>query len=287
MAQHKDSSAVPAFIAKIPDPPNDRYNAKTIDVGSFAALYTHLGSNRTLRLTGDIIIPEAWPDKSNVNLELNRGFTVRGLSNLKIVSAPGKKARIIQPNRVFKVAEFYKCENVHFDNIIAGHEPEKGTCAASVFIFTECTDIFIDNSTLYGSGYEGITAFKTTNLNCRKTTIRECSFRIMSISQSENIRFAGCTFTENNEPEGSGKLYLAGTERLLFDRCVFSHNAAYSGEPGEEPFFKIQECMDVYVNECTFANNKAKYFVLNEKDIHLIDPKNENNTWDNPEPAAL
>jgi hypothetical protein len=283
----RDTSAIPEFIAQFPEPSNDRFNSKVIDVSSFEALYKNLGSNRTIRLTNDITLPEEWADRSNVNLELHFGLIVRGLSNLKILGGGEKPSKIIQPNRLYKVMEMYKCENVVFENIEAGHEPEKGSCNASVLVFNECKDIFIRNSILYGSGYEGITSYKSTNLNCRGTTIKECSFQILSLSQSENVRFLECTFTDNGEPHGAGKIYLAGTDRLLFDKCTFSNNAAYTGEVTEDPFFKMEDCLDVYLNECTFSNNKARYLVLRAKDLHLVNVKFENNTWEKAEEKAI
>jgi hypothetical protein len=278
-AENPDSE-VPAFIAQFPEPANENFNGKVIDVSTFQALYNNLGSNRTIRLMADITIPDEWKENSNLNLELRFGLIVRGLSNLKITSGGQKPYRLIQPNRTFKVMELYKCENVVFDNIIASHEPEKGTCSASVLVFNECSDVFIYNSVLYGSGYEGITAYKTKNLNCRQTTIRECSFRILSLSSSENVRFLSCTFTENAKPNGAGKFYLYGTDRILFDKCVFSNNEAYVGDMTQEPFFKIEDCLDVYARDCGFSNNKARFLVMRDKDIKLVNCKSEGNGWD-------
>jgi hypothetical protein len=276
-----DSAQVSVFPNEIPAPPNEKFNTKTIDVSNFEGLYNNLGSNRTLRLTADIIIPSSRKNNSNVNVEVKFGVEVRGISNLKIIGAGPKPARLIQPDPIRKVMHLYKCENIVFENIEAGHEPEKGSCAASVLAFDECHDIFINSSILYGSGYEGITAYKVQNLNCKSTLIKGCSFRILSLSQSSDVRFYGCFFEKNAEPNGAGRLYLVSNDRVVFHDCTFRDNSAYIKEANEEAFFRLQDCTDVYAWNCSFANNKAKYFVTPGQELKERNNKSKNNTWDN------
>ncbi|MDQ3072890.1 MAG: right-handed parallel beta-helix repeat-containing protein, partial [Bacteroidota bacterium] len=277
-----------AHYDKVVSPPNELYKDTTIAINTFAELYRHIGSNRTLIIKAKEISMNSMEKLSgNVHIELDptMGMMVRGVSNMRIMGDEGTIASLVQPNPGSRVIYFAKCDNILFENIKAGHAPEKGYCAATVLQFDECKNIFVSKSQLYGSGYEGITVFRCRNVYCSDTKIYGCSFRILSLTQSQDVKFMNCRFVDNNEPLGSGSFYLSGNESVIFNGGEIANNARYMKNPNDEPFFNIEDCDDIVIKGTYIHHNTAKKFSSTTDDIKLVEVKMENNTWQQDETA--
>ncbi len=231
-------------------------------------------------LKNDIIFSDKVKGGKNINAELSFGLRITGISNLKIVSDKDKLYTLIQPNPAYKVLAFYGCENIHIQNVKAGHEPKKGSCSASVISIDKSQNFFITDSDLYGSGYEGITAYEVTGLYVKNTKIHECSFSMMTLSLSENLYFMDCSFVDNNEPSGAGKFYFAKSENIIFENGEIARNARFIGQPTQDAMFELDDCGDIILNNLHIHDNSAGRFSTDDKMLKINNVKFENNTWD-------
>jgi len=271
----------PNELDELAKPSNEKYKDTVFHVSSFDEFYRALGSNRTIYLAENTInLPDKYAGNTNVNLELNFGLNISGLSNLKIVGSGSKRSKIIQPNSAYKVLNFKGCTNIILENIEAGHAPAKGGCAASVLYFDECSGVFLNNCDLFGCGFEGISTMKVENLNCNNIIIRECSFEIMSISQSNTIRFFNSRFIHNDKPYGSGRFYFARSNKIMVHNCIIEDNAAHIDIPNYQPLFQVDDCEQTYIRQNSFKNNKSKLFLSDSTGVTLNGNHFAGNEWE-------
>ena len=267
-------------------PLNEDYSKQVIEVGNFAELYKNIGPNRTLKLKAgkEFIIPAKAPSEEiNVYVKFERGITITGVENMKILGDGKEQVKITQPDPANCVFILNKCSNFIFDNINAGHYPKKGGCAAAVIATNNSKGLFINNSILYGSGYEGINAYNAEIISCQNTTIKECSTEIMALVNSKGIKFYECRFTNNTKPNGAGKIYVSGCQNVFYTKCGFTDNAAYIDKPTLDALFNTERITgSIMLKDCEIKNNKASGLGSHKDDLKLIDCKEEGNSWQKP-----
>ncbi|MBF0962156.1 MAG: right-handed parallel beta-helix repeat-containing protein, partial [Alloprevotella tannerae] len=115
---------------------------------------------------------------------------------------------------------FRMCKEIKLVNFTAGHTDE-GYCNGGVLEFKQCQDIEIDRCDLFGCGIEGITAVGTTNLVCKKSIIRDCSYSIMELRKCLNMTFEDCDFYRCREYT---LIAASDCTNTNFIRCRMSQN---------------------------------------------------------------
>jgi TolB-like protein len=178
---------------------------------------------------------------------------VRSLSNLHIIGM-GEVRIVIDPAYGW-VMEFKTCTGISFDNITLGHT-EPGYCVGGVLRFSVCDTIDIENCTLYGSGTVGIGLEKVNNVVFNNSIIKECTYGLMDMIDSGNIRFTNSHFTDTGE---FTLIELSGNTRdVSFQSCDFVNNHG-------QTFISVSpECNAIELNGCLFKNNRAERFVNNK-----------------------
>ncbi|NJK84014.1 MAG: right-handed parallel beta-helix repeat-containing protein [Saprospiraceae bacterium] len=163
---------------------------------------------------------------------------------------------------------FQGCKNIRIEGVRAGHGPEKGGCAGGVFSFEDCQNVTVTNSTLYGSGTEGITASNTQNLRCENSIIEECTYHIATFSNSSNAVFSNCIFRNNEE---FSLVNLIGNSALVFEKCQFLNNKAYNSAYPEfsYPLFDHEAGSTIELKACMFENNNVGFFAKRQTGITL------------------
>ena len=137
-------------------------------------------------------------------------LTIKGTNGAALIVAP----------RYAYILSFRNCHEIEINNLTIGHTDE-GYCQGGVLEFNNCQDIQIDRCDLYGCGIEGITATNTTDLDCTKTIIRDCSYSIMTATGCFNLKFTDCDFYRCKE---YGLVNLRNNSNTSFVRCRFSQN---------------------------------------------------------------
>lgn len=136
-----------------------------------------------------------------------------------------KQAELVCEPRYANVIDFYNCTNISLFNIVAGHTPERGSCAGDVINFESCDEITLSIVDLYGCGTYGIGAYESENILCRMSKIRECSYGLVDFCATENVVFDDCTFTFD---EGYSQIECRSESQLTFNNCVFQDRGSNS-----------------------------------------------------------
>ena len=111
-------------------------------------------------------------------------ITIRNVKNLKIVGRHGMfpPPRILARPRYAYVLNFEECNNIKLENLILGHSPNPGHCTSGVIGATNCANLTLDHCDLFGCGTEGLTLTNVQDMTFHNSTIRDCTYGIMTIS---------------------------------------------------------------------------------------------------------
>ncbi|WP_051296302.1 right-handed parallel beta-helix repeat-containing protein [Eisenibacter elegans] len=260
------------------------YAQQTVKVATTEDFLKALGSNRTIVMApGDYVLSNFEYLGLADYREAYDGYELllSDFKNLTIKSADAKKpAHLIAEPQYGYVLVFVGCQNICIEGVRAGHGPEKGGCAGGVFSFEDCQNVTVSNSTLYGSGTEGITASNTQDLRCENSIIEECTYHIGTFSNGSKAVFSNCTFRKNQE---FSMINLRDGSTLVFDKCRFLDNTAYNAAYPDfsDPVFDHETGSTITLKACIFKGNRAGYFARRQAGITLAktDPAATKNTY--------
>lgn len=186
---------------------------------------------------------------------------VKGLS----ISGPEKvHARLLSPYSYANVLVVENCSDIQLNWLNCGHEVE-GYCTGGVLVFDKCRNVQIDNCDLWGCGVEGINIVESSDISCSSTTIRDCSYSIMSIHSSSNIRFEYCLMHDNREFD---QMNFTNSSDIVFENCVIWNNTA-SGYYGSSLVQAVES--DVLFQNCAIFNNSVEFLGMNEAGVAFDD----------------
>lgn len=174
------------------------------------------------------------------------GLFLAGFKNLTIKSASalinGQRTLLRVSPRYADVLMFINCSDITIDGFIMGHTDE-GYCEGGVLSFRSCKNVRVDNCDLYGCGIEGITLRKTLTFTMTNSIIRDCSYSIMTIVESNDCTFENCHFFRNRE---FALFDLSGSKNLTYRNCFVSHN--------EGILFGVNHCENILFEKCSMMH---------------------------------
>lgn len=165
---------------------------------------------------------------------------ISGLKNLSIRTNYDERLSLEITPRYANVLTFIGCENIKLTNLQLGHT-EEGYCTNGVLGFDNCRNITIDNCGLFGCGTEGVELRHSENFTMTGSEIFHCSYHIMHIWDSKNVKFLNCAFYNNKEYEQVS--VDLSSEDVLFDHCVFTKNIGTLFNIGNMDEVKIRRCI--------------------------------------------
>ena len=164
------------------------------------------------------------------------------------------------------VIAFERCNTITIENVDTGHGASKGSCTGSVFKIQDVDNFFINNTVMYGSGIEGITAINVMNLVCTNSFIRSCTYSIMTLTGSGNVRFENCIF-EDNRVYDLVNIDLCGN--VNFTNYSFEKNSTEASDYSDYALFKVTESDNIKLENCFVEANAVNYFCNDEKTLTL------------------
>jgi beta-lactamase regulating signal transducer with metallopeptidase domain len=124
-------------------------------------------------------------------------LVISGVKNLTITGSDVSRALIQAVPRYAEVLKFENCENISLANFTAGHSEGSSKCVGGVLFFNGCSEISVDNLSLYGCGVWGITTYQSENMTVTGTEIYDCSNGDLDLLHSNNLTFENCNFHDN------------------------------------------------------------------------------------------
>ncbi|MCI4670646.1 MAG: right-handed parallel beta-helix repeat-containing protein [Bacteroidia bacterium] len=196
-------------------------------------------------------------------------MVVTDVENLEIKGMAG--AEIVVNPRYAWVMKFRRGKNIKLSNLTMGHT-EKGSCVGGVVSFYTGKDIKIENSILYGSGTEGVKLSNVSKFTFTNSVIKECTYDLMSLSNSNEVLFENSAFLNTGEFD---MVIIEGTGKIVFKNCMFRDNVNGSYYPH---LFSFSEGdASVKLQNCQFINNQISKFSNIEGRIELVDNVFKNN----------
>ena len=195
-------------------------------------------------------------------------LVIHDVRDLTIVGNPQYLSPLFCAHNYAYVILFRNCDGITLSYLNCGHLIE-GYCEGGVLGFENCKNVEIDNCDLWGCGTEGITIRDTKNFTCSNTTIRDCSYSIMSVYDSRNVKFEYCRMYNNRE---FSLINLFDSNQVRFDNCVIWDNYA-----PDSALIYTSECYPVF-SECAIFNNSVNSLLNSPEDAtfeHCTLIKNE------------
>ncbi len=260
-----------------------KQKTKTVTVTTVQQFLDAIASNTTIQLKGHsfYISDLASSGNSNANYrfqEVYDGYEllIYNVKNLKIIGLGNTPVRLYAKPQYGNVIAFGNSSNITIENVDAGHGASKGSCTGGVFKLQNVDNFFINNTVMYGSGIEGITAINVTNLVCKKSFIRSCTYSIMTLKESNNIRFEDCVFEDN------GVFDLVNIDvcgNINFKNCSFEKNRTDSESYSNYSLFNVTKSNSIKLENCFVEANAADYFCNDSKALILKNTKVNHNDF--------
>lgn len=235
-------------------------NTETIRVSNETEFVNAIGSNRIIELN-----PGTYSLSKLNNLQTEHvtwqkvgdGYqmNINAVENLSINGLGDVPVKLYAEETHAFVLAFTDSNHVQLNNIEAGHFPEQGYCEGGVFYFGNCKNIRIENSVLFGCGKEGLTLSNVDNLQLNQSTIKDCSYGIMTAYNSTNLTFTGSRFHNNKEFDLFNFTRCAG---ISFIQCELFNNHAKSGYG----FFNTHDSKAVIIKDCRIHDNSADHLLV-------------------------
>lgn len=170
-----------------------------------------------------------------------------GYKNLTIrTNETGSKSLLRVVPRYAYVLCFIGCTDIKIEGLVMGHTDE-GYCQGGVLNFQKCENVSVNTCDLYGCGIEGICFRDSKKLVMKNTQIRDCSYQIMTIRDSNDCIFENCFFFRNRQ---FSLFDLINSNQLTFRNCLITHN--------EGTLFGVQECEDIVFEGCNMMHSISR-----------------------------
>ncbi|MBP7175131.1 MAG: right-handed parallel beta-helix repeat-containing protein [Thermoclostridium sp.] len=199
----------------------------TVIVSDIFEFVSVLGSDRTIQMKPGVYDFDKLNDAvKNTAIEWENsqyfsGLRVKDIQNLTIEALEEGTVEIVSPGGDVIVMTFLNCRNLTFKNLILGHGFDSYEDEAQVLRFSSCSDISLQNCTLYKGGTYGFTADNCKKLSLSNSIIEECSHGAARITDSEDIVMDGCDLRNNR---GDSLLSITSSKHVELKDTLIQHN---------------------------------------------------------------
>lgn len=186
-------------------------------------------------------------------------LVIEDVDGLTISGQEGKDIELQVEPRYADVLSFVDCKDITINHMTIGHTIEQGSCAGDVLQFEDCEDITLTDLDLYGCGTYGICAMDTKSINMTNSIIRDCSYGIMDLNDSD-AKFKSCTFSGC---VGFSMLEICDSE-VTFNKCDFMNN-----DTSNDTFVTYYNVGSGFVNfkSCSFGEMES-YSISNNSSYY-------------------
>jgi hypothetical protein len=239
-----------------------------ISVRNSTELLGAIGSNRVITLQPGSYDLSQKNDIRHANLAWKDNYDgfypiVKSVENLTI-QASGDAEILISPSYGW-VFEFQTSRNLRFRGIRFAHR-KPGYCLGGVLRFELCEGIEITECSLDGSGTYGLELDRSRGLSMEASAITNCTYGIMQVNDSSDLRFSGCSFTDNREFD---LIAFSGSSNADFADCEIAGNSGSSLLSVDGSSFNIG------FERCRIADNEAPRDFLQLKGVRFRDCRYE------------
>ncbi len=266
----------------------DRSNMKVVVVNDAWEFINAIGSNREIILKSEAVyditlavydITSALNediDNEKVYYRMVNGgpeLVISNVENLIIRSESSKLANLMASPTYSYVLNFEDSRNIVIEGVNAGHGPEKGECRGGVFSFERCSNVYINNSILYGCGTEGISLSNVENFTFDNSIIEDCTYHLMTVKESKDVVFNNSKFRNTGVYD---LINISDSKNVLFNSCEISDNEIFL----DEHIFNLSNVEPkLIVKDTIIRDNMAGYLQKYKEDIYFKNITADNNIF--------
>jgi hypothetical protein len=170
------------------------------------------------------------------------------IKNMENITINGNGSKILTDDGFTSVVSIINCKNIIINDVIMGHNTK--TCLDPVVIIENSNDISFNRCILFGSGASGIQAKNSQNIILQESTIKECTYNILTSNNSGFI-LNGSTFSDN----GGGFDRIINSS-MIIDKCTFINNSTNYDE--DNHLIDDSNTSNVLITNCVFRDNGFK-----------------------------
>lgn len=200
-------------------------------------------------------------------------LAIRNVRNLTIAGPAGQAVKIITPERYSTVLTLRNCRNLKIEGIRIGHSPDPGHCTGGVVQLENVRGITLTRCELFGCGTEGLNMADVSEATFRNTTIRDCTYGILTLRRGSEVTFLNCRFAGNKEFHG---MHIHDSEAVTFRGCTIERNVLNSNI--SSPLFNVTSSSDVRLIDSTVRNNTYPAFQSKGSPVQIERTKMTGNT---------
>lgn len=255
--------------------------AREVSVDNAFDLFEAIAPNTTIRIAGGDYNFSTL--KEGIETDYARYSSgevyINGVRNLTLIGEGYAELGTEDPySNVFR---FNNCQNIRLENLVLGHFIEKGYCEGSVISFSDCEDIEIEESVMYGSGTYGLQAMNVDGLTVNNSVVKDCSYGTIYLQEVSNVEFRNTHFKRCQ-----AGISVHGNSRLiLFDNCYFAGIKDFQewskwNKDAQFLFFFEEGVESVLLKNNRFEDNGTTGFISREDDITVKGSRGSRNTFD-------
>ncbi len=261
------------------DPAKLAPQRKTVRVSTAAELIDAIEPNTIIQLAAGTYDVSKVPQKKRTFVVYEDSYdaaagdlVIRNVQNLTIVGPAGRGAKIVTPERYSRVLTLRNCRGVELAGLTVGHSPGEGYCTGGVIRIEKVRGLTVTHCDLFGCGTEGLEMTDLADATFRDTTIRDCTYGILTLRRGSNITFRECRFAGNKEFHG---MVVHDSQAVTFRGCTIEKNVLNSTI--SSPLFKITSSSDVKLIDSIVRNNTYPAFQSANSPLRIERTRMENN----------
>ena len=153
------------------------------------------------------------------------------------------------------------CSNIKFENITFGHKGKDPNtslaCDASVLALDNCKNVEIKNCDLFGCGFVGLCAEKSSSITVKDSKIRDCEASAFWLNKCKKVSFINTEMYQNGADERFYRLgHITDSTDTLLSLCSIHDNGGLSEQSGKIASMFMGNAHDLVMDRCRLENNK-------------------------------
>lgn len=242
-----------------------------------------IGPDRILEIApGSFVLSEIPLGQLSPYVRVQEAFdgnelVISEVANLTLIGQDTILSRVLARPRYADVLKFENCRNLSLQNLEMAHTKDLGYCRGAVLGFTNCDTVEIDQCVLYGSGTYGIEGSNVSNLTCRETVIRDCTYGMLCFNNATNLQFESCQFFDN---AGFSMINLNECQQITFSDCLLHDNITDAGFDLPYYLFHVWNSPGIELQNCRIYRNSVPYLASAEGAIALSSTTFEGNSFE-------
>ncbi len=143
---------------------------------------------------------------------------IYNIDDLTIMSADrNDPAVIVCEPRYADVMNFIDCDRLSLKHVVIGHTKDEGYCTGNVLSLTNCWEVDIENSELYGCGTYALNVSDCRDVRVGDCDIHDCTYGVAVAANTDEINFTYTDFHDCRE----FTMFEALTTDMTFIGCSF------------------------------------------------------------------